>query len=102
VFVRGKPIQPSLLFVSKAEVYLREAPFRSSTVGYVPGLTHKHYVRLERPAREKHWSFKEHSINYGHKKFYNNGPEVNPKIFKSKFALSCCKLDHFRATELSF
>jgi hypothetical protein len=33
VFVPGKPLQPCLMFVVKAGAYLREAPFRWSTLG---------------------------------------------------------------------
>ncbi len=53
VFVLGKPYQPSLMFVTRAAVYLGEAPFRCSTLGWSPGLTHKHLTRQEKPARDK-------------------------------------------------
>jgi hypothetical protein len=33
VFVFGKPLQSSLIFVGKAESYLSEVPFRCSTLG---------------------------------------------------------------------
>jgi hypothetical protein len=36
VFVPGKPFQPSLIFVSGAKAYPREAPFRCSIVGSTP------------------------------------------------------------------
>ncbi len=39
VFVPGKPFQPSLMFASKAEANPSEAPFRFSTLEWVPGLT---------------------------------------------------------------
>ncbi len=35
------------------------------------GLTHKHYTRVERPARGKHASLLGTLVNYGRKKFYN-------------------------------
>jgi hypothetical protein len=41
---------------SKAGAYLCETPFRRSTLRPVPGFTHKHYTRLERLARYKHYS----------------------------------------------
>jgi hypothetical protein len=33
---------PSLMFAGKAGAYPSEAPFRCSTLGWVPVLTHKH------------------------------------------------------------
>jgi hypothetical protein len=65
VFVPGKPSQLSLLFVGEAGAYPCEAPFRCLTLGYPPGLTHKHQTRLERLAREKHFSLLQKSVNYG-------------------------------------
>ncbi len=41
-FHNGKPFQPSLLIVGKARNYLNEAPFTCSSLGWAPGLTHKH------------------------------------------------------------
>jgi hypothetical protein len=41
-FVPDKPFQPSLMFAGKAGAYQNEAPFRCYTLGWVPGLTHKH------------------------------------------------------------
>jgi hypothetical protein len=38
------------------------------------GLTHKHWTRLEKLARDKHSIILRKSINYGQKKFYNIGP----------------------------
>jgi hypothetical protein len=40
-FVLGKPFHPCLMFVGKAN-FFSEAYFRYSTLGYAPGLTHKH------------------------------------------------------------
>jgi hypothetical protein len=56
---------------SKARAYPSEAPFRCSTLGYAPGLTHKHKTRLGRLARDKHSSLLRKSVNYGRKKFYS-------------------------------
>jgi len=42
VFVPGKPFQPSPMFSGMGGAYLSEAPFRCSTLGQAPGLTHKH------------------------------------------------------------
>jgi len=39
-------------------VYPSKAPLRFSTLGYAPGLTHKHYTRLARLARDKHYLIK--------------------------------------------
>ncbi len=75
--VPGKPLQPSLLFVGKAEACTSEAPFRCSNLGLAPGLTHKHLTRLERLARDKHSSLLRKSANYGCKKFYSTGPWTN-------------------------
>ncbi len=50
VFVSGKPFQPSLMFLGKAGASPSKAPI---TLGYAPGLTHKHQTKLERPAIDK-------------------------------------------------
>ncbi len=63
-------LQPSLIFGS-LPAYLSEAPFRNSTLGYAPYLTHKHYTRLERLARDKRSSLLRKLITCGRKKFYN-------------------------------
>jgi hypothetical protein len=47
VVVPGKPLQPSLILQGKAGAYPNEEPFGCSTLGKVPGLTSKHYTRLE-------------------------------------------------------
>jgi hypothetical protein len=41
-FTAVKPFQPSLMFLGKAGAYPCDAPFKCSTLGYAPGLTHKH------------------------------------------------------------
>ncbi len=45
-----------------------------SNLWLAPGLIHKHYTRLERPARDKHSSLVQTFVNYGRKKFYKVGP----------------------------
>ncbi len=50
-----------------AGAYPSEAPFRCSTLGQAPGLTHKHQTRLERLAKDKHSSLLRKSVNYGRK-----------------------------------
>jgi hypothetical protein len=52
MFVRDKPFQSSLKLASKARAYPSEAPVKCSTLGKAPGLTHKHYTRMERPERD--------------------------------------------------
>jgi hypothetical protein len=42
-----------LMCASKAGAYPSETPFRYSISGLAPGLAHKHYIRLDRPARYK-------------------------------------------------
>ncbi len=48
------------------------------------GLIHKHSIRLERLARDKHSSLLRIFINYGHKFFYNIGPELQKLNLKKK------------------
>jgi hypothetical protein len=60
----------SLMFAGKAAAHMSEAPFGYPTLGLAPGLTLKHYTRLERLAREQHYRLLQKLLNYGHKKFY--------------------------------
>jgi hypothetical protein len=53
------------MFVGKAD------PFRCSSLGYAPGLTHKHYTRL---AVYKHSSLLRKSVYYGQKSFTTLSP----------------------------
>ncbi len=59
-------------FITKAplKVYIK----RCSSLGQAPGLTHKHYTRLERLARDKHFSTWRKYVNYGRKKVYSTSP----------------------------
>ncbi len=51
----GKPLQPDVEFADKARAHLSGANFIcSSRVGF--DLTCKHYARLERLDRDKHFS----------------------------------------------
>ncbi len=54
---------------SKAKAYPHEAPFRCFTLGQAPGPTHKHFTRLERPARDKHSKLLQTFVNYYRKTF---------------------------------
>ncbi len=40
-----------------------------STLGFVPGLTHKHQIRLEKLVKDKYTSLLQKIVNYGLKKF---------------------------------
>jgi hypothetical protein len=55
------------MFERKAGTYLCQAPFRCSTFGEVPGLTHKHWTRLERLARAKHSNLLRILVDYARK-----------------------------------
>ncbi len=76
VFLPGKQLQPSLMFVSKAKAYPSKTPFRFSLLGQTSGLTHKHWPMLERPAMDKHFSLLRTLVNYERKKVCNFGPGV--------------------------
>jgi hypothetical protein len=60
------------------EVKTRSLPKRStfqflhSVVSY--GLAHEHKTKLERLAKDKHYSLLEKLVNYDHKKLYNIWP----------------------------
>jgi hypothetical protein len=69
VFVPGKLLQPSLVFVSKAIVYLTDA---SSKVGCWPCTQ-----TLEKPAGDKHSSLLQKFVNYGEKSFITFPPDRN-------------------------
>jgi hypothetical protein len=75
VFVPDKPFQPGVMFVGKARSLLySEAPGRCFTrVG--SGLTHKHYTRLEKLARDKRSRLLQKFKNYGQKRFITLAPD---------------------------
>ncbi len=79
VYVSGRPVQPSLMFRSQARAYIIEAPFMCSTIGS----THKHYTRLEGPAKSKHSSLLVTLVNYGRKTFYNIWPRLPRHLLES-------------------
>jgi hypothetical protein len=74
VVVPCKSFQPSLLFASKAGAYLVEAPLSFYTLLHATVLTHKHWSRLDRLAKDKRSSLLLKFENYGRKKFYKIGP----------------------------
>jgi hypothetical protein len=59
-------------FLSRA--YLSEAPFRYSSLGYAPDLTHKHLTRMERLAKDKQSSLLPKSVITDKKSFITLGP----------------------------
>jgi hypothetical protein len=63
MFVPGKLFQTSLMFVSKAGAYLREAPFRCSIIGLALALPQN--IRL---AKEKQSSLHVRSVSNVEKK----------------------------------
>ncbi len=71
---RSKPIQPSQIFTIENTPYLIEAPIRSSTLGWAPGLTYKHQARLDRPTRDKQPSLLRKLVNFGQKSFNHIEP----------------------------
>ncbi len=87
MFVPLKLFQPSKMLVGEARAYTSEALFRCSALGLAPGLTHKHWTILEKPARDKHSSLLRAFVNYGLKKFYNTGPKV--QSFKTFYSINC-------------
>jgi hypothetical protein len=58
------------MFVAKAGAYHREEQLKCTALGLAPGLSYKQWTRLERPARDKHFSLLRKFVNYGRKKFY--------------------------------
>jgi hypothetical protein len=77
------------MFVGEARFYPSETSFRYSTLGWAPGLTHKHKTRLERLGRDKHYSLLQKSVNYGQKSFITLAP-------------GCAKLERFHFQSLTF
>ncbi len=73
VLVLGKD-EASLMRVRRARAYPSEWPsFEYSTLGQAPGITHKHLNRLDRLARDKHFSLIDTIVNYSYKTFNNTG-----------------------------
>ncbi len=65
-------------YFTKKMKYTEYGPFKRYSTRVVSELTHKHYTRLERHAREKYSSLLQKFENYNRKKFYNIGPWVVP------------------------
>ncbi len=78
MFVPVRSFHPSLMFVSKAGTYLREA---SHVLYYRLGLTYKHWTGLGGPARDKHSNIMKTFANCGRKMFYNIG-SAEPNVSK--------------------
>jgi len=54
-----------MVFGGKAGACPSETLFRCTTLRWAPGLAHKHVTRLERLARDKHFSLLGTFVNYG-------------------------------------
>jgi len=70
VFVPGKVFQPSLMLLSKAGAYPSGTSFQVLSCNVGSCLTHKHWTRPEKRARDKSSSLFQTLVNYGLKKFY--------------------------------
>ncbi len=73
----GRPFQRSIMFAGKAEAYLNETSFRCSTLAEAPGLSRKHYTRLEMFAKVKNSTLLLKFVNYGQNFFITLGPGHN-------------------------
>jgi hypothetical protein len=76
VFVHGKPFQPILMFVAKVWSLPSSGAPEICLTQVGSSLTCNHQTKLERLARDKHFSFLQKSVNYGRKKFYSRGPLI--------------------------
>jgi hypothetical protein len=54
MYALNKPFQPSLMFVNKTGAYPRVEQLKFTSLDWAPGLSCKHWTRLERPVRAKH------------------------------------------------
>ncbi len=87
MFVTGKPLQPSLMFVRKTGAYLSGAPKRSSPFyGRLLPLPTNIRLGWKSLPGNKHFSFLRTLVNYGRKKFYNIGPRSQIKIHRTVIA----------------
>ncbi len=75
MFVTDKPLENSLLFTRKARADLSGAPMVGS------GLMHKHWNRLERPAKDKHFSLFSQFVSYIEKSYINSVDKVVQTFF---------------------
>jgi hypothetical protein len=75
VFVLGKPFQPGLMFAAKTGAYPNEIPFRCSTLGQAPGLTHNITISREDLPGTNTLAYYKKIVNSDRKKFFLiNGP----------------------------
>jgi hypothetical protein len=81
VFVPCKPFQDTIAFEGKAGAYPSETPLGCTTLEWAHGLAHKQMTRLERLARDKHFSLLRKFVIYVRKKFYIIGPKSLCSIF---------------------
>jgi hypothetical protein len=87
MFVPGKPLQPSLLFMNKLELiqvkHLSGAPF----YGRLLALPTNIRLGWKRNVGDKHSSLLPKFVTYGRKKFYNVGPQDGrrQKYFKARW-----------------
>ncbi len=88
MFVFGKYCQPILMFVDKARSLLLSGASERNFIHLGSSLTSKNYTRLERIARDKHFSILQKSVEYGQKQSYNIGPNA---FTEAKAKLIHCK-----------
>jgi hypothetical protein len=55
--------------VRKAGAYPRVEQLNFTSLGYASGLSYKHWIRLEKPALDKHSSLLQKYVNFADKKF---------------------------------
>ncbi len=73
MFVPSKLFQPSLMLVHTAGSLSSSGALEGASLGQSPGLTRKHYTRLDRPGRDKHSSLLRILVIYVCKTLYNIG-----------------------------
>jgi hypothetical protein len=66
------------MFASRVRAYPSGVLFRYSVLGWVGDLNHKHWIKMERRARDKHSSLLGPFLNDGPKSFITlaTGPDV--------------------------
>jgi hypothetical protein len=79
------PFQPTLMFAHKVRSLPESGVLKRCFTRVGSSLTHKHYIRLEKPIRDKHSSLLRTLLNYSRKKFITLCPAI---IFIKLFALS--------------
>ncbi len=75
VFVPGKPFQPCLMFVRKAEAYPSEAPFMRPSQRKAPALF-TNITQGWKGLPGTNTNLKQTLVNYSHRKFNNIGPKA--------------------------